>query len=143
MRQGSLNGIRPKSAKKTVKFYLSPEGTATKITSTTKIASDWTNMTLFGNILAAVLAGLFLWIASDIQIYLETAKAGYWSWLAQAYGYPNASNTMLMVNVTRALAVFLAAAIIAEIIIVLYVYPRKDVFAEETLTKLDELKMKI
>ena len=140
VKQGSLNGVLPKSAKKIIKFYLSSEGTGTKITSSTEIASDWTNMTLFGNMLAAVLAGIFFWIASDMQNFLETAKASYWSWLAQGYGYPDLSNTLFMINVTRALAVFLVVAIIAEILIVVYVYPRKNAFAEITLTKLNDLK---
>ncbi len=136
IKQGSLNGVLPKSAKKTVKFNLSSEGAGTKITSSTEIASDWTNMTIFGNILAAVMAGILLWIASDMQNYLETAKAGYWSWLAPGYGYPNFSNTLFMINMTRALAAFLVVAVIVEIIIVTYVYPRKNVFAEITLKNL-------
>jgi hypothetical protein len=130
----------PKSAKKIVKFQLFSEGDKTKISCSTEISSDWTNITLFGNILAAILAGVFLWIASDMQIYLKTAKADFWSWLAKAYGYPDVSNTMLMVNVTRILAIFLVAAIIAEILIVVYIYPRKNVFAEITLARLNGLR---
>lgn len=140
VKQGSLNGVLPKSAKKTVKFYLVPEEAGTKITSSTEIASDWTNMTIFGNILAGVLAAIFFWIAADMQNYLETAKAGYWSWLAQGYGYPDPVNTMFMVNLTRALAIFLVAAIAIEILIVLYVYPRKNTFAENALLKLKNKK---
>ncbi len=133
VKQGSLNGILPKSAKKTVKYYLSPEGTGTKITSCTKIASDWANLTLYGNILAAVLAGIFLWIAADMDNYMLTAKPSFWTWIARAYGYPDLRYVMFMINVTRAIAIFLALTVALEILIVIYVYPRKDAFAQETL----------
>jgi hypothetical protein len=136
VKQGSLNGVLPKSAKKTVKFTLSTEGKETKITSSTTIASDWTNMTIVGNIVASVMAAIFVWMALDIQNYLATAKAGFWGWLAQVYGYPNRAATTYMVNVTLALAVFLVCAVIVEIIIVIYVYPRKESFAEKMLVEL-------
>lgn len=136
VKQGSLSGILPKSAKKTIQYSLSPEGTGTKITSSTKIASDWTNLTLFGNIFAAVLAGIFLWIAFDMENYILTGKAGFWNWLARAYGYPDIYYTMFMINVTRAIAIVLVLTIAAEILIVIYVYPRKNAFAEETLQAL-------
>ena len=97
-------------------------------------------MTFFGNVVAAILAGIFWWIASDIQNYLETTKSGYWSWLAQAYGYPDHSHTMFMINETRALAIFLVAAIIIEVMIVTYVYPRKNVFAEAVLLQFQDKK---
>jgi len=136
VKQGSLNGIRPKSAKKTVNFYLFPEGTGTKITSSTKIASDWTNLTLIGNILAAVLTAILLWIAADIENYMQTAKPNSWTWLAQAHGYPDLQYTTFMINLTRATAIFLALTIAVEILIVIYVYPRKNAFAQETLQSL-------
>jgi hypothetical protein len=134
--QGSLNGFTPKNSKKTIKFTLSAKDSETKITSSTKITSDWTNITIIGNILATVLATMFVWIALDIRSYLETAKAGVWGWLAQAYGYPDPTATMLMVNVTLGLAVFLVAAVVAEIGVVLYVYPRKEEFAVKMLLEL-------
>ena len=136
VKQGSLNGILPKSAKKTVKYYLSPEGTGTKITSSTKIASDWTNLTVCGNILAAVLAGVFLWIAADMENYMLTAKPSFWTWLARAHGNPDLQYIIFMVNLTRAIAIFLVLTIAVEILVVIYVYPRKNAFAQETLQAL-------
>lgn len=136
VKQGSLNGIQPKSAKKTVNFILSPKGTVTRITSSTKIASDWTNLTLIGNTVAAVLTALFLWIAADIENYMQTAKPNLWTWLAHAHGYPNLQYTTFMINLTRATAIFLALTIAVEILIVIYVYPRKNAFAQETLEAL-------
>jgi hypothetical protein len=136
IKQGSLNGILPKSAKKTVNYYLYPEGTGTKITSSSKIASDWTNLTLCGNILAAFLAAIFLWIAADIENYTQTAKPSFWTWLAKAHGYLDLQYTTFMINLTRASAIFLALTIAVEILIVIYVYPRKNAFAQETLQAL-------
>lgn len=136
VKQGSLNGVLPKSAKKSVKYYLSAEGTGTRIASSTQIASDWANLTLFGNILAAVLAGIFLWISVDIEYYMQTAQSSFWTWLARAYGYPDLQRVMFMISLTRATAIFLAITIMVEILIVIYVYPRKNAFAQETLQAL-------
>lgn len=132
-KQGSLNGMQPKNAKKIIEFHLSPENSGTRITSSTKIASDWTNLAIFGSLAAAFMTGILLWIAADMQSYVETGKSGFWTWLSQAYGYPDLQNTYFIIDFTRALAVFLIVAIAAEVLIVAYVYPRKDKFAQEIL----------
>jgi len=133
IRQGSLDGFLPRSAKKMVKFHLYGQGAETKITTSTEIASDWTNLTVLGNIAAAVLAGVLFSIASDIENYVEQGKTGFWTWLATAYGYPDRQRTIFMVNFTRALAIFLTLMIVVEILIAIYVYRGKDKFAQETL----------
>ena len=133
VKQGSLNGMQPKNAKKLIEFHLSPEGTGTRIKSSTKIASDWTNLAIFGSVAAAFMTGILLWIAADMQNYVETAKPGFWTWLSKAYGYPDLQKTYFIIEFTRALAVFLIAAIAVEVLIVAYVYPRKDTFAQEIL----------
>jgi hypothetical protein len=131
--QGSLNGILPKSAKKTVTYQLGSKNSGTEIAATTKIASSWTNLTLYGNILAAALAGIFLWIASDTESYNQAHGPVFWQWLAQIYSAASQEQGLFMINIIRAAAVFLILAIVAEILIVIYVYPRKDAFARETL----------
>ncbi len=139
-KQGSLNGITPMNAKKKINYQLAPIKTntkdITKITVITTITSDWKNLTLYGNILAAVIAAIFLWIASDINNYIVRLEPGYWTWLAQIYASPNTIHVMFMVNVFRVLGIFLIAAIAAEILIVIYVYPRKDMYAQHTLKTL-------
>ena len=136
-KQGSLSGVLPKSAKKIIEFQLYFEGTGTRITSSTRIDSAWTRLTIFGNVAAAIVVGLFLSIASDMQNYIENAKPGFWTWLARAYGYPDLRNAIFMIEMTRALAVFLILAIAAEMLIVVYVYPRKEAFAQEILRAMD------
>ena len=133
VKQGSLNGTSPKTAKKQVEFQFFPDGSGTRIVSFSEIATDWAELTVFGNVAAAVIATIFLWIAKDVQAYAENGRSGFWGWLAHAYGYPDLHATMFLVNLTRGLAAFLIAAVAVEVLIVLYVYPRKEVFALEIL----------
>jgi hypothetical protein len=135
--QGSLSGISPKKAKKTIIYTLiSNSEFETQVSAASKISSDWANLTLYGSILAATLSAIFLWIASDVENYVLDFKAGFWSWLSKAYGYPDIQTSLFMIGVTRALAVFLIAAIALEIAIVIYVYPRRNGFADQTLAEL-------
>ena len=79
-------GISPMSAKKVVSFNLSTEGSETKITSSSQIAADWKNLTLYGSVITAFVIGIFVWITIDMNSYIETAKPGFWAWIAQIYG---------------------------------------------------------
>lgn len=133
VRQGSLSGITPKTAKKKISYHLTATQSGTNITAMTSISSDWTNLTLYGNILAGIMAAVFLWIAADIENYIIGFKIGYWTWLAQIYSASNAAYAMLIANVIKALGIFLIVAIAAEILIVIYVYPRKNIYAQQTL----------
>lgn len=134
--QGSLYGILPNSAQKIVNFNLSCAGSGTKITSSSRIAPNWKNLTLYGNIVAAFVAGLFLWIAADMSHYMETGEPSFWSWLAQVYAYRNLGYAAFMINVNRALALVLVITIVFEIIIVIYVYPRSNIFAQQILDRM-------
>jgi hypothetical protein len=136
LKQGSLSGVMPKSAKKTIRFELSSLGSETKVVAASKIDPVWTSLTLYGSILAAVLAGLLFWVAADMEAYVLTAKAGVWSWLAGAYGYPDVSRVLFTVSVNRAAAVLLVLTVAFEIAIAAYVYPRKDAFGQEVLAAL-------
>ena len=134
--QGSLTGILPMSAKKVVSFNLSSEGSVTKIESSSQIAADWKNLTLYGSILAAVLIGVFMWIAIDMNIYIETGKPVVWAWLAQMYGSYDPWGAIFMISLIQALAIFLALTIVFEILIVIYVYPRKNAFSLQVIEKI-------
>ena len=136
VKQGTIRGVSPKSAEKIIDYYLFAKGSETRAVASSKISSNWTNLTLYGNILAVAMIAVFWWIASDIETYLNTGKASVWSWLSAAYGYPDFQITLLMINLTKLLAIILVGAIAVEILIVLYVYPRVDAFAEESLKKL-------
>jgi hypothetical protein len=138
IRHGSLWGISPKYAKKIVSYNIFPYKSGTKIVSYSSISPDWANMTLWGNIIAGVVAAVFWWIASDISNYLAIGKSGYWTWLAEAFGYPLAQRTFFMINLTKSLSIILVITILLEILDVFMVYRKIDTFAEETLDELIE-----
>ncbi len=133
---GSLRGVSPRNAKKVVDYRISPHNSGARISSQSSVSSDWANLTLWGNVAAAVLAAIFWWIASDITNLLVDGKSGYWTWLASAFGYPNIQYAFFMVNITKALSVVLLVTIILEILDVLIVYRRINMFAEMTLIEL-------
>jgi hypothetical protein len=136
IRHGSLWGISPKYAKKIVSYRIFPHKSGTKIVSYSSTSPDWANLTLWGNIIAGVLAAVLWWIASDVSDYLAGGKLGDWTWLARAFGYPNAQHTFFMINVTKALSLVLVITILLEILDVFIVYRKIDSFAEETLDEL-------
>ena len=129
-------GISPMSAKKVVSFNLSTEGSETKIASSSQIAADWKNLTLYGSVITAFIIGIFVWITIDMKSYIETARPGFWAWLAQIYGPNDTWRANFMINVIQALAIFLVLVIVIEILIVIYVYSRKNVFSWQILEKM-------
>ena len=138
--QGSLMGISPLSAKKVVSFSLFADGSKTKVQSSSWIASDWKNLTIYGNVLTAFVIGLFLWITHDMNNYIQTAKPGVWAWIAQIFESPNMDAAILVSNLIQILAVFLVLVVLIEILIVIYVYPRKNAFAQHILKKMASSK---
>jgi len=133
---GSLRGVSPRSAKKVVSFHNSPHESGTRIASTSSVSSDWANLTLWGNIIAGIVAMIFWWIAADIAALVVDGKSGYWTWLAGAFGYPDVPYTFFMINLTKVLSIFLVAVILLEILDVFIVYRGIDTFAAETLEEL-------
>ena len=135
---GSLRGVSPKNAKKIVDYRIYPNNLGSRIVNKSSISSDWVKLTLWGNIAAGVVAGVFWWIASDITNFLVNGKTGYWTWLAEVFGYPNLQYTFFMINITKVLSVVLVVAILLEILDVFIVYRKIETFAEETLDELTE-----
>lgn len=133
---GSLRGIKPLTAKKIVSFNLVSKKSETKIISSTQISKDWKNTTLYGTILAAIILGIFIWITVDMNNYIEFNNPGFWVWLVKIYGSTDSWGPRFMINVIQVLGIFLFFTIIFEIVIVVYVYPRKNAFSEEILRKI-------
>jgi len=133
---GSLRGVTPKSAKKAVKYEISPHESGTRIISHSSISKDWANLTLWGNIVAGVVAVVFWWMAADMENLVANGISGYWTWLANAFGYPDVQYVFFMISVTKALSIVLVATIILEILDVLIVHRMIDTFAFETLEEL-------
>ena len=136
VRQGSLWGISPVSARKNVDYRLVSVEGGTRVTCSSSLASDWKNLTIIGCVLSVVVVALCLWMATDLDALVATQQQGYWSWIATVDGYVDVQTAELFAGLTRILAVFLAIILAAEIAIVVYVKSKINTFAEETLNAL-------
>ena len=135
-KHGSLRGVSPRTAKKTVSFQLFPNKAGTRIEAYSSVSSDWANLTIWGSVAAGIVAALFWWIAADMTAFLEDGTSGFWTWLATAFGYPNVQYALFMTNVTKALAFVLFLTIVFEILDFVVVHRKIDTFAAETLDAL-------
>ena len=136
VKQGSLWGISPKTAKKTVSIHLASVDSGTRVTCSSKLASDWKNLTVVGCVLAFVLVGLCLWMATDLGAFMVTHEPSFWSWIATVEGNVDLQIGQAFVNLTCGLVVFLSVIILLEIAIVVFVHSKINTFAEETLNQL-------
>jgi hypothetical protein len=136
VRQGSLWGISPVSAKKNVDYRLDAVDGGTRVTFSSVLASDWKNLTIIGCVLSVVVVALCLWIAADLDTLVAAQHQGYWSWIATVDGYVDVQTAELFAGFTRVLAIFLAIILAAEVAIVVYVQRKINTFAEETLNAL-------
>src|SRR4030042_237732 len=75
--QGSLWGIAPNTAKKTLTINFEPQGSQTRLTASSKLASDWKNITVIGCILAVVLIILCVWMATDLIAFTVTHEHSF------------------------------------------------------------------
>jgi hypothetical protein len=135
-RQGSLWGVAPQSAKKTITVNFEPEGEGTRIRCSSKLSSDWKNITLVGCGLAAVLVGLCVWMATDLGTTALSNLPGYWGWLVTVNGNVDLVAAQTLVRLTWGLAGFLSLVIALEVAIVVYVNAKIDAFTEEALEKM-------
>ena len=137
LKQGSLWGISPKTAKKTITVNLEQvdEGTHVKVSS--KLSSDWKNITLIGCAFAFVLVGLCIWMATDLTTVMATHQNGFWGWLVSVGGNVDLVAAQAFVNLTWGLAAFLSVIIILEAAIVVYASSKIDAFTEDALKQLN------
>jgi hypothetical protein len=136
VKQGSLWGIFPRSAKKVVHCRLFPQGSGTRIACSSSLTSDWINLAVIGSVLSAILALLCWWISVDLAGYIITQKPSYWSWIAAVNGYSDFQVAQAFVGLTRMFTVFLALIIILEVAIAVYAHFRINDFAEKILDSL-------
>ena len=136
VKQGSLWGISPKTAKKTIDISIQPTNLGTRVVYASKLASDWKNITLIGCIFAAILAGLCLWISTDLSALSVTHPSSTWSWLISNGGYVNSAAQIAFINLTREMAVFLVIIIVVEVAIVVYAKSKIHDYAAKDLAKL-------
>jgi hypothetical protein len=138
VKQGSLWGISPKTAKKVMTYRLAPVDSGTRITCSSSLASDWKNLTVIGVALSAFVASLCWWIAMDLDAFMVTQQPSYWNWIATVDSYIDFQTAEMFVGLTRLLAVFLAIIIAIETVIAVYAHFRMNEFAEENLKALFE-----
>jgi hypothetical protein len=136
VKQGSLWGISPRTAKKEVSYRLSPVDSGTRISCSSSLASDWKNLTIIGSALAVLVMALCWWIAADLEAFMITQEPSYWSWIAMVDSYIDFQMGQMFVGLTRMLAVFLAIIIALEVVIAVYAHFRINAFAEENLRAL-------
>jgi hypothetical protein len=136
-KQGSLWGIAPQTAKKTITAALEPAEGGTRIKFSSKLASDWKNITLIGCVFAAALAGVCAWIAADLTDFLASRVPSFWSELVTVEGIANLTAAHTLINLTWGLTFFLSVIILLEAAVVLYAHYKIDLFTKETLTRLN------
>jgi hypothetical protein len=136
VKQGSLWGISPRTAKKVVRYRLSPVDSGTRITASSSLASDWRNLTVIGIILSLIVMALCWWITADLEAFMITQEPSYWSWIVMVDGYIDFQTGQMLVSLTRMLTVFLAIIIAIEAVIAGYAHSRINAFAEENLKAL-------
>ncbi len=136
VKQGSLWGVMPKTAKKTLTCSLKSSGTGTQINCVSKLSRDWLNLTVIGTALSVVVVGLCVWISLDLSAFLETTRFSTWSWIASVGSRIDYEAGESFINLTRLLAFFLSAIIGFEIVVTLYTHSKIDAFAKEALQNL-------
>lgn len=136
IKQGSLWGMSPKTAKKTLEINLTATDSGTKVTCQSRLSSDWKNLTLVGCAIAAVLVALCLWMDFDLGSAMAVRGRSFWSWIITVNGTIDLQVGQAFVNLTRALAAFLTLIILLEIAITVYVQRKIDQFAQQTLSSL-------
>ena len=132
-KQGSLWGISPKTAKKTIIINFEQDGERTGIKFSSKLSSDWKNITIVGCEFAAVLVGLCIWMATDLSAFTTSNVPGFWGWLVMVNGSVYLAAAQAFVRLTWGLAGFLSFVIVLEAAIVVYAQSKIDSFAEEAL----------
>jgi hypothetical protein len=136
VRQGSLWGVAPRTAKKTVNIMLEGTEEKTLIKYYSKLSSDWKNITVIGCILAFALAVICLWMATDLGYFLDTGNPSFWSWLVTARGQVEFQAGEAFVNLAWGLAVFLFIIIAAEAVVYFYCGSKVETFASEAIDEL-------
>jgi len=136
VKQGSLWGMSPTSAKKIVDITLSSVDSGTQISCSSRLSTDWKNITIIGCALAAALVGLCLWMAFDVNAFVTNGRTTFWSWLVTVNGKVDVSVAHDFVNLTEGLAVFLFVIVVLEIVVAVYAHKRIERFSQGILDSL-------
>jgi len=111
--QGSIWGVSPKGVKKIISFHFLPKDSGTRIVSVSSLTSDWIILSALGYVIMGILSPLF-W---SYAIGLESSGL-YETWA---------------INYFRFTSILFVLAVIVGITWDIFIYARKDSFAEDTL----------
>jgi hypothetical protein len=136
LRQGSLWGISPKNAKKTITLTLQPQGNKTTIEYSSKLAKDWKNITLIGCLLAAILASVCVWMALDLSAFMMNGNPSFWSWVVTANQQVLFQAGEAFINLAWGLAIFLSVIIALEIAVFINCQTKIETLSEEAINQL-------
>jgi len=137
VKQGSLWGIFPRTAKKVITYRLAPIDSGTRITYSSSLALDWKNLTIIGTALGVLFVSLCWWIAIDLESSVATGQLSYWSWIFKVdEGYIDFSRAKIFASLARIFAIFLVIIIIVEAVVAVYAYFRINEFAKDSLSEL-------
>ena len=136
IKQGSVWGIQPRTAKKIINYTFFPLQSGTKIQYFSKFASEWKKLTIIGYIFSIFLVVVSFWISLDLQNYLLTENASFWSWMITS-NIANSNLAQSISDLTRLLAIFLILVLIIETFIVFYSKIKINETAKEIINKFD------
>ena len=140
VRQGSIWGVSPKTAKKTIECRLSVVGSKTHVAVSSSLSEDWKRLTIVGGVLSVVVAAFCFWIYVDLEGFVATLQPSVWSWVVTSGDLVNTQATLMFAALAGWLGVFLAATVLVEDVIYVYAKSKVDGFAEEVLRTLSERK---
>lgn len=138
--QGSLWGVSPKTAKKTLNFQLAQTSLGTHISGTSNLSLNYVKLSVVGCVFAVLLSTVCIWISMDLSTFAVTRSPNSWSWLINnSGGYANVQGALLLSELTRVFAVFLWFTLALETIILVYVHRKVGEFVIEILEALPNI----
>jgi len=135
IKQGSIWGMTPRTAKKIVTFNLQSVKSGTSIKYSSKLAPKWKNLTMVGYLSSSFLILLSFWITIDLELSLLNRAPSFWSWIATYANTINFSALQSFSFLSKLLFFFLIVILLIESIIVIYSYLKVNLIAEETLNQ--------
>jgi len=134
--QGSIWGTSAKTAQKKTTYTLQQTQSGTHVTAKSALTKRYMNFTLAGVLFSLIVLFVCVWIALDLQTYLNTGNPGTWSWLAQSGGEIDFDKALLFTRLGWILTTFLALTLLAEGFVLFRLRRHLDEFAQETLNSL-------
>jgi hypothetical protein len=129
---GSLWASRTRDVKKRVNFILIPLGSKTKIVAYTSLTQDCIALSVFVFALLFIIILIYVILLINVETLLNT-----WGWLIDLlYGSGLTRNIRDYLNIGRIIAIFYVIVLVLLIIWDVYMYTRREAFAEEVIRSL-------